>query len=104
MSDFVKVATVWDIAEGEARAFQVGQEWVGVARSDGRLYAFRDECSHAECPLSRGLVEDGQIECECHGAMFDLRTGEATKPPAVRPVPVYEVREEQGDVLVAVPS
>jgi 3-phenylpropionate/trans-cinnamate dioxygenase ferredoxin subunit len=102
MVDVVRVASAGEIGEGEVKAYQVGDTWVGVTRSEGTLYAFEDECTHAHCPLSRGLVERGQIECDCHGALFDLRTGAVTKPPATKPITIYEVKQDGGDVLVAV--
>lgn len=103
MTEGVRVMRAGDLAEGDVRAFELDGAWVAVARSGGEVFAFSDECTHAECPLSKGLVLDGQIECECHGAMFDLRTGAVTKPPAVRPIPVYPVAVQDGDVVVTVP-
>lgn len=103
MTDAVRVMRDEDLAEGDVTAFDLDGTWVAVARSQGEVHAFLDECTHAECPLSKGLVEDGQIECDCHGAMFDLRTGGVTRPPATRPIPVYPVTVEGGDTLVAVP-
>lgn len=102
MVDFVRVASAGEIGEGEIKAYEVADTWVAVARSEGTLYAFEDECTHAHCPLSRGFVEGRQIECDCHGAMFDLRSGEVTKPPASEPITIYDVKEDGGDVLVAV--
>lgn len=102
MTDFVRVATTAEIGEGDIQAYNVAGTWVAVARSEGQLHAFADECTHAECPLSRGFVEDGQVECDCHGAMFDLSSGAVTKPPATEPIAIYEVQEDGPDVLVAV--
>lgn len=89
-----------DFAEGQVRSFDVDGTWIAVARSGGRLYAFDDECTHEECPLSLGIVEDDQIECDCHGAMFDLRTGAVTSPPATEPITVYPVEIDGVDVVV----
>jgi nitrite reductase/ring-hydroxylating ferredoxin subunit len=32
--------------------------------------------------------------------MFDLETGKVMRPPAIRPVPVYDVKVEDGHVIV----
>lgn len=103
MSAYTRVAGAAGIAEGEIKAFEVNGTWVGVTRAEGQLYAFRDECTHAECPLSRGFVEGTEIECDCHGATFDLRTGAVVKPPASEPIPVYPVTEDGNDLLVGLP-
>jgi 3-phenylpropionate/trans-cinnamate dioxygenase ferredoxin subunit len=51
--------------------------------------------------LSEGDVEDGTIECWLHGSKFDLATGRPICLPATRPVPVYPVKIDGDDVLVA---
>ena len=86
--------------EGALRVMMAGRP-VCVARSGGEVYAIHDVCSHAEVALSEGDVEDGTIECWLHGSRFDLRTGKPTGLPATRPVPVYPVRVDGDDVLVA---
>src|SRR6476469_4329924 len=61
-------------------------EPVVVARSGGSLYAFEGWCTHEECPLAEGTLTDQQLECYCHGAVFNIRTGEALVGPAVAPL------------------
>ena len=52
-------------------------------------------------PAVRGRGRGGTIECWLHGSRFDLRTGGPTGLPATRPVPVYPVKIDGDDVLVA---
>jgi 3-phenylpropionate/trans-cinnamate dioxygenase ferredoxin subunit len=98
---WIKVATVSDIVDDTATSVQVGADDVCLARSDGQLYAIRDECSHGQVALSDGDVEHGTVECVMHGSRFDLRTGQALTPPAVASVAVYQVRVVGEDVYVA---
>ena len=100
MADFVKVASVSEIAEGACIAAEVGDEQVMVVKLDGEVYAYGDLCPHAELPLSEGGIEDGQVECPWHGSLFDVKTGENTGPPASEGLQRYEVRLEGDDVLV----
>lgn len=102
MDGYLRVAGSDDIPEGEAKSFELGDTFIAIARTGGRLYVFDDECTHAQCPLSYGFVKDREIECECHGARFDMATGEVTKPPAVTPIQVHLVREDGGEVFVQV--
>ena len=67
---------------------------------DGVIHALEDLCSHAEFPLSDGLVKDCTIECDLHGSRFDLRNGEPLGPPATAPIPTYPVTVEGGHVYV----
>ena len=89
----------------------------GIALEDGRhvclirvgdrVYALADQCSHQAMPLSAGYCVPPnesagapEIECAWHGARFRLTSGEPTRGPALDAVPVYEVRVEQGRVIV----
>jgi 3-phenylpropionate/trans-cinnamate dioxygenase ferredoxin subunit len=51
---------------------------------------FRDECTHASCRFSEnGEIVDGTVlVCNCHGAEFDLVTGEVLELPAEIPLDV----------------
>ena len=65
-----------------------------MARSEGKVYALRDVCSHAEIPLSDGEIEDGAVECWLHGSRFELARGRPLGLPANQPVPTYPVKLE----------
>jgi 3-phenylpropionate/trans-cinnamate dioxygenase ferredoxin subunit len=100
----VDVCAVDDLAEGTAKAFDVGSTPIALVRTLGRFFAILDVCSHADIALSEGEVEGSCIECWLHGSRFDLETGRPTGPPATRPVPVYPTKTEAGRVLVQITS
>jgi nitrite reductase/ring-hydroxylating ferredoxin subunit len=54
--------------------------------------------------LDRGVVKIAgsvrTVTCPAHGSMFNLETGKAMRPPATKPVPVYDVKVEDGRVFV----
>jgi 3-phenylpropionate/trans-cinnamate dioxygenase ferredoxin subunit len=103
MSEFFRACSVADLpGDDEAIGVEVNGEPVAIVRAAGDYYAVRDVCSHAEVPLSEGEIYDYTIECWLHGSCFDLRTGKPTGPPATKPVPVYPVKIEGDDVLVAI--
>ena len=39
--------------------------------SDGSVAALEDRCCHRAAPLSRGVLEDGVVQCGYHGLEFD---------------------------------
>lgn len=100
MSDFVKVGKKEDFKDQTLTGIEVKGEAVCVARVGDAFYAFEDTCSHAHAMLSRGDLEQDEVVCPLHGARFSVKTGEALTPPAVRPVPMHEVKLEGGDVFV----
>jgi 3-phenylpropionate/trans-cinnamate dioxygenase ferredoxin component len=101
MSDYQKACAVSDVPDEGAIRVVVGGVPMAVVRSDGEVYAIFDVCSHQDVPLSEGEVEDGTIECWLHGSRFDLASGRPIGLPATRPVPVYPVKIDGDDVLVA---
>jgi 3-phenylpropionate/trans-cinnamate dioxygenase ferredoxin subunit len=102
---WVKAAALRDLPEeGAVLGVEVEGRRVALARVDGEVYAFADNCSHRDFPLSVGEVDavSCTVTCEWHGAAFDLRTGEPTCPPAFRPIAVYATREDAGEVWIEV--
>ena len=100
----VRACALSDVPEQGAVQVLLDGTPVCVVRSGGEVFALLDRCSHADVALSEGEVEDGTIECWLHGSLFDLRTGEPSGLPAVRPVPTYPVTVEGDDVLVQMES
>lgn len=102
MSEFVTVGKSDEIGEGDASAFQVADKLIAVARVNGELLAFSDICTHRGCNLSAGgEIEGTTIECECHGSMFDMKTGEVVEGPAMDPLETFAVREENDQIQLS---
>jgi 3-phenylpropionate/trans-cinnamate dioxygenase ferredoxin subunit len=100
VSGFVSVALLEDLPEGGLLPVEVEGVKVVLARAGDRVHALHDRCSHEEFPLSDGEIVGNQVTCLLHGARFDLETGAPRALPAVRPVPVYECRVEDGEIRV----
>ena len=104
MAEFVKACALDDVTDGGALRVVIDGIPVAIVRSAGEVYAIQDVCSHANVALSEGEIEDQTIECWLHGSRFDLVTGRPTGLPATVPVPVYPVKIDGDDILVAVSS
>lgn len=98
------VGALTELADETATGLDLAGYAICVARSNEKVYALKDECSHGQVRLSEGEVGDGFVECWMHGSRFDLVTGVPTGPPAVRPVPVYPVRVVDGVIEVQLQS
>jgi len=97
---FVKVDRASEIGPGEKKIYEVDGILVVVVNLDGEYYCIEDVCTHDGGPLGEGDLDDGEIVCPRHGARFDLRTGAAVKLPAFEPVATYEVKVQDGDLLI----
>ena len=105
MGEVVRLCAVDEMEPGTARRFDIGRHRIALVRIGEDFYAIGDRCSHADFSLSDGDVyaEDYEIECWKHGSTFDLKTGEPQSLPATKPVPVYAVTVDNGDVKVRLP-
>ncbi|MGY1742559.1 MULTISPECIES: Rieske (2Fe-2S) protein [unclassified Blastococcus] len=103
---FVRICRKGQVPEGYVRRFyaetEKGQLEIAVARLDGKAYATSNYCTHLDCLLSSGKLQDDGIRCSCHNSVFDLGTGAPIQPPATEPIRTYPVREEDGQVLVGI--
>ena len=101
---FEAVARFDEIPPQTGLRVRVGEIDVGLYRVDDRVYAMEDACPHAGFPLSEGRFEDCVITCKAHGWPFDVRTGFDPENADGFPIPCFEVRIEDGTVLVDLDS
>lgn len=101
---YLKACALSELEENTPKRVELDGTPVSIVSTEGEVFAINDVCSHANVSLSEGEVEDCMIECWLHGSAFDLRTGKPSGLPATRPVPVYPVKIEEGDVLVSLPQ
>lgn len=66
----------------------------------GEVVALNPVCPHAQCNVDFD-GDSGHLVCPCHDSKFSL-DGAVEQGPAQEPLPVFEVKEEEGLVLVKV--
>ncbi len=119
MSEFVSVCKVDDVPAGTAKQFKVNGTEIALAHvKDGECYAIGGRCTHLRAQLGKGRLEGTALTCPWHGSQFEVTTGKllrwvqepllirlfgALVPPFLRRgVPSYEVKVEDGQVLVKI--
>jgi NADPH-dependent 2,4-dienoyl-CoA reductase/sulfur reductase-like enzyme/nitrite reductase/ring-hydroxylating ferredoxin subunit len=98
--DLERGVAAGEVGEGEMLLGHAGGEPVLLARYGGEVFAVGAACSHYGTSLAEGLLVDGTVRCPAHHAAFDLRTGQAVRAPALRPVACWEVEEREGTLFV----
>ncbi len=88
--DFIKVAAVSDIREGEMKIVFNGL--AVVANVQGNFHAFGNVCPHAAGPLGEGFLDGHIVECPWHAAQWDIATGSPVSGLATVDIPVFKVR------------
>lgn len=97
---FTRVAARSEVKPGTSKLVYLGGEAVALFNVDGEFHAIGNRCTHARGSLCDGTVEDARVTCAWHGAQFDLKTGQPIAGPARAPVPVYQVKIEDDQILV----
>lgn len=96
-----KVASVGEMAEGQARVVEVDGRSIAVFNVAGQFYAIDNLCPHRGGPLGEGDVEGKIVVCPWHAWRWDVTTGANANNPAVT-VACYPVTVEAGNIFVAV--
>ena len=104
MTDFIKVAQSDELEDGELMAVEVDGEPVCLAKVDGCIYAFTDNCTHISGPLNEGELDGEVLTCPWHGAQFNVTTGKVLRGPARQDIATYPVRVEDNAVFVSLPD
>ena len=98
--EFVKVASLSEIPPGDMVSVKVGPDEILLVNLEGELHACDDICSHAYANLSEGDLEEGEIVCPLHGAVFDVVSGRPVTPPATEALRKFAIRVDGDDVMV----
>ena len=101
-AEFVKAVNTRQIPDGGLVGVEVRGVSIAVANVGGMFYAFDDTCTHEQCSLAEGDLAGTTVTCMCHGAEFDVRTGEVLALPAPSPVKTYRTRIDGDELLVEV--
>jgi len=77
------LAATSDIPVGGGKVF-ADQQVVVTQPSAGAFLAFTAVCTHQGCTVNS--VQDGTINCPCHGSMFSIEDGSVAGGPAQAPL------------------
>ena len=101
--NFVAIAKVSDIPDGEARVFKVEDDIsVAVCNLGETFHAIENICSHDDGPLGEGILIGTEIKCPRHKARFNVLTGKATHMPAVAGIQKFPVKVENDTIFISI--
>jgi nitrite reductase/ring-hydroxylating ferredoxin subunit len=97
-----RAAEANSIEEDAVIGVEIAGRNVALYRVGGSVYATDNVCTHAYALLSDGYVEDGCIECPLHQGRFEIATGKGQGAPITVDLETFNVKQEDGWVLVEV--
>jgi 3-phenylpropionate/trans-cinnamate dioxygenase ferredoxin component len=102
--EFVEAIDYVLLPERKLTHVKVQDEDVCLLKSGGKVYAFRDVCSHVGGRLSLGkVVAESHIVCPEHRAVFDVVDGCSLSFPK-KGLRLFEVKVKQDKIFVNVKS
>ncbi len=104
MGDWVDVASADLLHELKPTRIAIAETWALLVSINDQVLAIGNQCTHQGAGLDRGVLKIAgsvrTVTCPAHGSMFDLETGKVMRPPATKPALVYDVKVEDGRILL----
>ena len=104
MDDWIDVLSSDELIDIKPVRVAVNGDAVLLLNADDQFFAIGNQCTHQGAGLDRGVVKIAgsvrTVTCPAHGSVFRLDDGKVMRPPATKPVPVYDVKVEDGRVFV----
>jgi len=98
---FVPVARLSALPPGTVLEVMIGEQPYAICNVGGEITALNGICLHRGGPLGQGQIHHGRLVCPYHLWEFDCRTGDT--PFDQRRLATYEVKVEDGEILLQVP-
>ena len=94
------VAKLADVAVGKTIAVKLPDGTPGLLTRTGAqaVVCFSAICTHQGCTVAPA---GGELQCPCHGSVFDARTGKPKSGPAPSPLPTVQVKVDGSNVVTS---
>ncbi len=95
----VLAGTTADIPPGSGKVVAMGSTPVIVTNSAQGVHAFSAVCTHLGCIVAYDATLS-QIECPCHGGVFNATTGAVVSGPPPAPLKPVSVAVEKDQIFL----
>jgi nitrite reductase/ring-hydroxylating ferredoxin subunit len=91
------LASTSQIPVGSGMIF-TAEQVVVTQPAAGEFKAFSAVCTHRGCIVNQ--INDGTIDCPCHGSQYSIKTGAVVAGPAPRPLPARQIKVTGGSIFL----
>lgn len=100
--EWIAVATLDDVWEGEMTHVQVGDELILLVHLNrGEIRAYQGYCPHQKTALADGKLDGQTLTCAAHLWQFNVFTGEGVNPKG-RQLYRYQAKIQDGTIFVGI--
>ena len=103
MAAWIDVGAADSVTESNPLTTEVDGYPIVIVPCGKELFAVEDRCSHDGESLAGAEGVSAPRTVASAGARFSLRSGDALTPPAYEPIRTFNVRVENGRILVEQP-
>ena len=100
---WTRLATIGEVPRDSVIEVEHEGALYAICNAGGELRALSGVCPHEGGPLGQGTVIQGMLVCPWHMWKFDSRSGACLVDDRIG-VPVYDVKVEEGGILVDLPN
>jgi nitrite reductase/ring-hydroxylating ferredoxin subunit len=99
----VVVGKTSEVQEGKLMHITAGGKEIVVTKLDGNYYAMDNICTHAGADLHEGELNNNELTCPWHGAIWDMKTGNLISfPQKLKPLRSQKVLIENDTLYVEI--
>lgn len=98
----IEIHELPEIKEDQMVLIHADGKRIVLARSENKLVAFDDHCTHRGASLAGGMLICGTVQCPWHGSQFDVSTGKVKAGPAKEKIKSYVVKETEGKLFIEI--
>jgi nitrite reductase/ring-hydroxylating ferredoxin subunit len=104
VNEWTDAVGLLDLVDRRSVRVVIDGQAVLVLKADDQVFAIGNQCTHQGAGLDKGVIRIAgsvrTVTCPAHGSIFRLDDGRVMRPPATKPVPVYDVKVEDDRVWV----
>ncbi|MCL4327016.1 MAG: Rieske (2Fe-2S) protein [Candidatus Thermoplasmatota archaeon] len=101
-----KVSKEGSMKDGDLSKVNIEGKDILIMKDKGKYYATSCYCTHENYDLSEGFLDDGNLICPNHFAMFKPQDGSVVQNPEgsgdIPSLKTYHTKIENGDLMVEV--
>lgn len=99
-SNWIELGKTDQLKEKTLQQIVINKTKIALSYKDGKFYAVSGVCNHSGGPIGEGKIEGDYIVCPWHYWKFHYATGEGEPGFEDDKIPIYKLKEENGNLYV----
>lgn len=106
-NNWLNIASTDSIQEGDYKIINLPEQGLEIVvfNVNNKFFAIENRCPHQNLPIADGFIENNEITCPFHGAVFSLSTGEIKINPDTNcdNLTIFPIKIEDNLIKINIP-